>query len=181
MIFQCFQLNVVMTALGSLNGSQSRDVLDLDSPFLKKNRLTICKPPNSSNESIYEKLFPSHWKIAKVSSVFQSGGSTAPSNYTPIGSEIAEIVCDQLVARLNDGAFNFDPMSFRLRKYHSTESAIWSFVERIESCLNDGGVVGAVFLDFTRAFDPVNQNFLLSKMSKCNFCWRIKWDGVLLK
>lgn len=128
MIFQCFQSNVVMTALGCLKGSQSRDVLDLDSPFLKKNRLTICKPPKSSNESICEKLFPSPWKVAKVSPVFKSGGSTAPSSYTPVsilpvGCEIAQkVVCDQLVAHLNDGAFKFDPMPFRLRNYHS----VWS-------------------------------------------------------
>lgn len=103
-------------------------------------------------------------RLHLVSPVFKSGGSTAPSNYTPIsilpiGSKIAEkIVCDQLVAHLNSGAFHVDPMSFGLRKYHSTETAIWSFVERIKSCLDDGGVVGAAFLEFTRAFDTVNQN-----------------------
>lgn len=125
-------------------------------------------------------------RLHSVSPVFKSGGSTAPSNYTPIsippiGCKIAEkTVCDRLVAQLvNGGAFNFDPMPFRLPKYHSTETAIWSFVERIKSCFDDGGVVGAVFLDFTRAFDTINQNVLLSEMSKCPNV--IKVDGVLLK
>ncbi len=60
-------------------------------------------------------------------------------------------------------------MQFRFRVHHSTETANCYVVEQIKSSLDRGGVVGAVFLDIKKAFDTINHNVLLSKLSRFNF------------
>lgn len=75
---------------------------------------------------------------------------------------------DHSASHLNDSEINLHRMQFDFRKHHSTETSICCFAEQIKSYLDNGGVVGAVFLDSTEAPDNVNHNVLLSKISKSN-------------
>uniref|UniRef100_A0A3P9IXE9 Reverse transcriptase domain-containing protein n=1 Tax=Oryzias latipes TaxID=8090 RepID=A0A3P9IXE9_ORYLA len=67
-------------------------------------------------------------------------------------------------------------MQFGFRKYHSTDTATCYFLENVKQLLDKGGFVGAVFLDLQRAFDTINHDVLLAKLSYFNFsnsalCW----------
>ena len=70
---------------------------------------------------------------------------------------------------LNNGYANLHPMQFGFRKSHSTETATCYFLENLKSLLDQGGFVATVFLDLKRAFDTINHDLLIAKLTHFNF------------
>ena len=157
--------------------------------FVKKNAEVLCTPiTHLINLSIRQYIFPNIWKSAIVTPIYKAGNQTDIANYRPISilpiiSKIMEnVVTEQLVDFLNTGRVSVHPMQFGFRKHHSTETAICYFIEQIKSNLDEGGVVGAVFLDLSKAFDTVNHNVLLSKLSYFHFSENVlQWTESYLE
>lgn len=97
------------------------------------------------------------------------------SNYRPISisptiSKVAEKwISEQIITHLNTSSFLLHPMQFGFRKHHSTETANCFLLENIKAKLDKGGVVGAIYLDLKKAFDTVNHDILIAKLTKFNF------------
>ena len=114
--------------------------------------------------------FPKFLKVARVVPIFKSGSSTDVNNYRPISilpilSKIFEkIVHHQFYNYLNHFKFlNSDQYGFR--KKLSTSNAIINMMQYIYDNLDQGNTVISIFLDFSKAFDCVNHEILLDKMS----------------
>jgi hypothetical protein len=93
------------------------------------------------------------------------------SNYRPITipptiSEILErVVHHQLYYYLNEkSVLAKEQHGFRARR--ATDTALIHFTDKILASMDSGQVTGVVFLDLSKAFDTVNHELLLRKLSR---------------
>ena len=122
------------------------------------------------NECLDKGEYPDCLKKANIKPLHKKNARTEVSNYRPISllSNINKIFETLLHSRLVEF---FEKQSvifknqFGFRKGHSTSHAITALTEIVRSSLDKTEFSAAVFLDFQKAFDTVDHNILLQKLS----------------
>ena len=115
-------------------------------------------------------VFPDHWKIACIVPIPKSGDPDIPSNNRPISllstlSKILEkVVCTKLSDYLRDHHL-LSPSQCAYRPRHSTEDAVLDAVERLVTNTDNGLVSAVTTLDLSKAFDSVDHDLLITKLS----------------
>ena len=118
--------------------------------------------------------FPTSWKLAKVNPLYKGGAKDGINNYRPISilptlsKLIEKFIQKHLMAYLN----SFDVLhkyQSGFRSGHSTETALILMTEGWSKAINEGKFVGTIMIDFRKAFDLVDHDLLLKKLSyyKC--------------
>lgn len=51
------------------------------------------------------------------------------------------------------------------RQKHSCQTALVKLIDRWMECIDSGDIVGALFVDFRKAFDVVDHSILLNKLT----------------
>ena len=109
-------------------------------------------------------------KIAKVLPFYKSGKKNLMTNYSPISvlssfSKILErIMYNRLYSYLNDNNLFFQKQ-FGFREGHSTNHAHIQLINNICDSFNQNKYTLGVFIDLSKAFDTVDHNMLLKKLS----------------
>jgi hypothetical protein len=139
--------------------------------ILKFAKHVLCSPISMLiNNSLISGVFPKLLKSARIIPIFKAGERTERSNYRPISilpllSKVYERrMCDRVVRYLK--AFSLilvDQYGFQKNK--STTDAILQLSEYIYDSLNSKNHALSVFIDFKKAFDTVNHQILLGKLS----------------
>ena len=117
---------------------------------------------------------PTLWKQAKVTPLHKGGAKNELNNYRPISilptlSKLLEkFIQTHLMSYLNFFSI-IHPTQSGFRPGHSTESALILMTEKWLKAINEGKMVGAVMVDFRKAFDLVDHKLLLEKI-KCFKC-----------
>ena len=164
-VFSFQQINVqkVIKLLKAIDASKATGLLKIATEVVAPSLTGIF------NQSLVTGIFPSDWKMAKVSPIFKNGSKSDLNNYRPISviptvAKIFEkIIYDQLYQYLNDGLLNSGQSGFR-----SLHSIVTALLETSDNwCVNiDRGLLnGVIFIDLRKAFDTFDHEIILKKLT----------------
>lgn len=138
-------------------------LLKIAAPFIADSITYIC------NQSIRNSQFPDTWKKAKVTPLHKNGPGDDINNYRPIS--ILPVVSKVLEKHIHDSLMTFLTEHHLLHKTqsgfrpsHSCETALVGMVCQWLESINQGSLIGAVMVDFKKAFDLVDHEILLKKL-----------------
>ena len=121
------------------------------------------------NQVLNTGTFPDKLKIAKVIPIFKKGGPSLFENYRPISllpaiSKVLEkIIALQLSSYFAKNKLLFDKQ-YGFRPKHSTEHAALELIDRITNKMDTNEIPLNIFLDLSKAFDPIDHSILLNKL-----------------
>ena len=180
--FKQVDASYVRKAVMGLKNSKSPGPDKIPTKLLKDAIEFICQPlVMIFNASLETGIFPDIWKLARVTPIYKSGQKSNLSNYRPISvlsalSRLLEkLAHDQLYdfCRTND---SFSKNQFAFRKLHSTTTSMLNITETWYKNIDERKLNVSVFLDLKKAFDTVDHDILLSKLSALgviekSHCW----------
>ncbi|KAG6445910.1 hypothetical protein O3G_MSEX004133 [Manduca sexta] len=137
--------------------------------FLKKCACNLSKPLTIIfNHSLRSGVFPVQWKIAHLTPIHKGGNLDNIVHYRPIsilsaiGKVLEAIVNKKLLAHFRP-LLDSNQHGFLPRR--STNTNLVDYVSDILDEMDSGGEVHAIYTDFRKAFDLVNHDYLLCKLT----------------
>ncbi|KAJ7426024.1 RNA-directed DNA polymerase from mobile element jockey-like protein [Willisornis vidua] len=124
---------------------------------------------------------PDDWKLASVTSTHKKGCKEDLANYRPViltsvpGKVMEQTILSAITQHLQDVQGN-RPSQHGFRTGRSCLTNLISFYDQVTHLVDEGKVVGVVYLDFIKAFDTVSHIIFLEKLTargldRGTLCW----------
>ena len=169
--FKCVSDQEIIIAIDNLENKSSTGCDGISNKLLKFIKDVVTKPLTLIiNQMIVTGIYPKAFKTSKVSPLFKKGDNTLLSNYRPISllptiSKIFErIIYNQLSNYFNDSNLLAE-QQYGFRPRHSTELAAVKLVDFISHEMESGHTPTNIYVDLSKAFDTINYDILLDKLS----------------
>ena len=124
------------------------------------------------NKSEHNNEFPNNLKLANIIPVHKKNTTSLLKNYRPVSllPIISKLFENNMYTQiLNYIKIYLSPFLFGFRKGHSTEHCLLSMLEMWNKALDDKKHAGAVLTDLSKAFDCLNHELLIAKLSAYGF------------
>nr|XP_046468059.1 uncharacterized protein LOC124212225 [Neodiprion pinetum] len=126
------------------------------------------------NASMSSCLFPTIWKTAYIIPLSKSYPPRSESDTRPVANlshvvKVLERLVSEQVTNFLDQNNILDPVQAGFRKHHSTQTAILKVLDDARKAVDDRCITVLLMVDFSRAFDSINQRLLLTKLKDYGF------------
>ena len=165
--FERINVQVVITLVKCIDGGKATGLDNIPCKLLKI--ATDVVGPSLRcifNQSLLTGIYPSDWKLAKVTPIFKNGSKSDLNNYRPISVIPA-------VAKIFDQLYNYlnvnDLLTSCQSGFRSLHSTLTALLETSNNwCVNvDKGLLnGVIFIDLKKAFDTIDHEIILQKLAK---------------
>jgi len=121
------------------------------------------------NLSLNSGVSPDIWKTAKVKPLYKKGHKYDMKNYRPISiihvfAQLLErLIYNRIMSFLYENKI-FSEAQNSFRKGKPIDTAVQSFIGRIQKALDKRVHTIAIFIDLTKAYDVLNHKLLLEKV-----------------
>lgn len=120
------------------------------------------------NKSLSSGTYPAVWREALVVPIYKNGEKDMVKNYRPISilpvfaKVFEKLLCPVLSWHLKNV---ISTQQHGFVKCRSTATNLVSFINEVSHMLDQRSTVGVIYTDFSKAFDKVNHELLLRKLS----------------
>ena len=125
------------------------------------------------NTSIDQEIFPKQWKISRVCLIPKTDNPTSIKDYRPISvlsvlSKVYErVILNQLWSFIKtQNLYSINQSGFR--KGHSTNTLLLKLRDDIRMAMNRSEVALSILIDYSKAFDSIDNRILLEKLQNMN-------------
>ena len=166
-----FPLLQVIQCIKRLPSSTSADPEGLCYELVKRGGMFLAsKLSYFFGRSMEAAYLPKSWKLAKITPVYKSGPRDQCSNYRPIAltsciSRIMERIISSQMLREFRSNHVICSSQHGFLPGRSIETAGVQFLDAITCALDNNKCIDAVFLDYSKAFDTVPHELLISKLA----------------